>query len=106
MPVSMPSGLSGHMLYEVTGIEDAATQIHAVAASTDSNYQQSVALVNRNIENFGGSASDAFQQVMQNLNRNYQNSAQTLQQAKVALEQALENILQCDQQRAAAYLGW
>jgi len=99
-------GGNGMLLYDVAGIEEAAGQLQAVATQTEQNWQQSVNLLNQSQANWSGSGYDSFSQVYAKLNHNYEMSTQTLQQARVALEQALENILQTDQQRAAAYLGW
>jgi uncharacterized protein YukE len=111
IPVSGPgsgaaTGAGGHLLYDVAGIEDAASQLQSVATQTEQNWQTSVNLLGRSQANWHGSGYDSFSQVYAKLNHNYEMSTQTLQQARVALEQALENILQTDQQRAAAYLGW
>jgi uncharacterized protein YukE len=95
---------NGMLLYNVAGVEDAITQLQSVASQTEQNWQTSVNLLNASQSSWSGSGYDSFSQVYARLNMNYDNSTQTLNQARMALAQALENILTTDQQRAAAYL--
>jgi uncharacterized protein YukE len=97
-------GQNGMLLYDVAGVENAIGQLQAVATQTETNWQTSINLLNQSKANWSGSGYDSFEQVYARLNMNYENSTQTINQARTALDHALYNILTTDAQRAAQYL--
>jgi uncharacterized protein YukE len=94
---------TGQIVYQTAAIADAAAQIHQAAAQTEQNHQQSLSIVTRNAEHFGGKGSAAFQQAIAAVNSAYAQSQQAIQAAGRALGVANVNMTETDGQMAAQY---
>jgi uncharacterized protein YukE len=94
---------TGQIVYQTAAIADAAAQIHQAAAQSETNHQQSLSIVGRNADHFGGKGSAAFQQAIAAVNNAYAQSQQAIQAAGRALGVANDNMCQTDGICASQY---
>lgn len=85
-------------------IDEVAAQIQQASAQTEHNHQRSLQIVNANAANFGGQGSEAFQQVIAQVNQAYAQSQETIQKASAALSQANAQMTQGDMAAKAQYI--
>lgn len=90
--------------YNTPMIDTVAGQIQQAAAQTEQNHQQSLQIVNANANNFGGQGSEAFQQVIAQVNHAYAQSQETIQRAAAALSAANTSMTQGDLASKAQYI--
>lgn len=91
------------ILYVTPAIAAAATDIASTAAATEDNHQQSLNIVMRNADHFGGRGSEAFQQAIALVNHTYARAQQAIQAAGLALSQANDGMTEHDAMCAAQY---
>jgi WXG100 family type VII secretion target len=89
--------------YATPAIAAASAEISAVAARTQENHQRSLSIVQSSAENFGGQASQAFQQAIATVNMRYQQDEEALGMAARTLAQANDAMTQADFQAATQY---
>jgi uncharacterized protein YukE len=90
--------------YATPQIDAVALQIQQAAAQTEQNHQRSLQIVNANASNFGGQGSEAFQQVIAQVNHRYAQSQETIQRASAALSAANSQMTQGDLTSKAQYI--
>lgn len=90
--------------YNTPVIDEVAAQIQNAAAQTEQNHQRSLQIVNANASNFGGQGSEAFQQVIAQVNQAYAQSQETIQRASAALSAANAQMTQGDLAAKAQYI--
>ncbi|MEB3031895.1 WXG100 family type VII secretion target [[Mycobacterium] nativiensis] len=90
--------------YNTPMIEAAVAEIAHAASQTEANHQHSLQIVNSSAENFGGQGSEAFQEVIAQINHAYAQSQEAIQRASVALSQANDGMTQGDMTSRAQYI--
>jgi uncharacterized protein YukE len=90
--------------YNTPMIDSVAGMIQQAAAQTEQNHQRSLQIVNANANNFGGQGSEAFQQVIAQVNHTYAQSQETIQRAGAALSAANAGMTQGDMASKAQYI--
>jgi uncharacterized protein YukE len=90
--------------YQIGLLMSCQSELVAVRAATQQNWDSSIAVVNRNAEHFGGQGSEAFQDVMAVLNNKYQTSIDQLDRGAIALDSAIGNMGQTDLRSAGQYI--
>lgn len=90
--------------YNTPIIDEVAAQIQTASAQTEQNHQRSLQIVQANASNFGGQGSEAFQQVIAQVNHAYAQSQETIQRASAALSAANAQMTQGDLAAKAQYI--
>lgn len=90
--------------YNTPQIEAVAQMVNNASAQTEQNHQRSLQIVNANASNFGGQGSEAFQQVIAQVNHAYAQSQEAIQRAGVALGMANEGMTQGDVKSKSQYI--
>lgn len=91
------------LFYATAAITDAAVQIGHAADQTEQNHQRSLAAVQANAGNFGGTGSAAFQHAIATVNQKYADSQTVIKRAGAVLEQANQEMTGADGKSAGQY---
>jgi uncharacterized protein YukE len=89
--------------YQIGQIADCVAKLHQVQAQTVHNHQMSLQTVTRNAENLGGSASQAFQDAINQVNHRYQIASEKLKGVAIALNVSSDEFSTADAACAAKY---
>ena len=91
------------MYYNLPAIAAAAEEVQRTYALTMQNHQASLQLLNANQAHFESRAAGAFAHAITVVNQAYEQAAQDIQAAGLAVAQAGENTGQADSMSAAQY---
>ena len=91
------------MRYQIGPLETCIAEFQSVHAETEQNRADSLNIVQRNAENFGGQGADAFQQAISAINARYDSAIQKLKHVPIAVESAKSGMVNKDLGLAGQY---